>query len=354
MAMKKLELGVFIPIANNGWIVSKNAPQYMATFDLNRRISELAERFGFEFVFSMSKWRGYGGETRFWDFSLESIALMAGLAAVTRRVKVYASVQPLMFSPAVAAKMGATIDDISGGRFGFNIVTGGWLDEAGQMGLVPPGYNSYRYEYAEEWVGLVKRLWTEESVTHHGRFLHLDDCRSDPKPLQKPHPDIVCAGISEEGMRFTSRQGTHSFLGGRTLDELGILSQRMKSMAKELGRQVKTYTVFTLIQGEGDAQAQETLDRLHSGADTEALDNIVSAMSYRPSGVLVQDLARQFVFYGCQPLAGGPETIASIMAQVTHEGDLDGIMFCFPDFIEGLNSFHRDVTPLLETKYRLR
>jgi pyrimidine oxygenase len=352
--MKKLELGVFIPIANNGWIVSKNAPQYLATFDLNRRISELAERIGFEFVFSMSKWRGYGGETRFWDFSLESIALMAGLAAVTRRVKVYASVQPLMFSPAVAAKMAATVDDISGGRFGFNIVTGAFPEEAGQMGLLPPGYNSYRYDYADEWVGVLKRLWTEESVTHHGRYLHLEDCRSDPKPLHKPHPDIVCAGISEEGMRFTSRQGTHSFLGGRNLEEVGVLSQRMKSMAKELGRQVKTYTVFTLIQGESDAEAQELLDYYRAGADMQALDNIITSFGQRLSGQMMIELAKQFVFYGCQPLAGGPETIASIMAQLTHEGDLDGIMFCFPDFIEGLNSFHRHVAPLLESKYHLR
>jgi pyrimidine oxygenase len=352
--MRRLELGVFIPIANNGWIVSKNAPQYMATFDLNRRICVLAEQIGFDFVFSMSKWRGYGGETRFWDYSLESMTLMAGLAAVTQRVKIYASVQPLMFSPAVTAKFGATIDDISGGRFGVNVVTGAYPEEASQMGLLPPNYNAYRYDYAEEWVELVKRLWTEDSVTHHGKYFHLEDCKSDPKPLQKPHPDIVCAGISEEGMRFTSRQGTHSFLGGRNLEEVVVLSQRMKAMAREVKRQVKTYTVFTMICGESDAQARDLLDYYHAGADKEALDNIISSFQYRPSGELVKEVARQFVFYGCQPLAGGPNTIASTLDQLARNGELDGIMFCFPDFIEGLNSFHQHVMPLLETKYGLR
>ena len=212
---KRFELGTFIPIANNGWIISRTAPQYMPTFDLNRRICQLSEEIGFDFVFSMSKWRGYGGDTRFWDYSLESMTLMAALATVTQKVRIYASVQPLLIPPAVAAKMTATIDDISGGRAGINIVTGSNLEETSQMGLLPADYDSYRYDYAAEWLELVNRLWTEDSVTHHGQYFHMEDCRSDPKPLRKPHPDVVCAGISEAGMRFTARHGTHSFLGGR-------------------------------------------------------------------------------------------------------------------------------------------
>ena len=48
--MKRIELGVFIPIANNGWIVSRTAPQYLPSYDLNRRISQLAEEIGFDFA----------------------------------------------------------------------------------------------------------------------------------------------------------------------------------------------------------------------------------------------------------------------------------------------------------------
>ena len=72
-----LELGVFIPVGNNGWIISKTSPQYLPTYELNRQISVLAEQVGFDYVFSMAKWRGFGGETRFWDYSLESTMLMA-------------------------------------------------------------------------------------------------------------------------------------------------------------------------------------------------------------------------------------------------------------------------------------
>jgi pyrimidine oxygenase len=351
--MKRLELGVFIPIGNNGWIISTTAPQYLPTFELNRDICQLAEKVGFDFVFSMSKWRGYGGETRFWDFSLESLTLMAALAAVTRKIRIYASVQPLMVPPAVAAKMAVTIDDISGGRAGINIVTGAYLDETAQMGLLPPAYDTYRYEYAREWIEVVTRLWTEESVTYRGKYFQLEDCRSDPKPLRKPHPDIVCAGISDAGMRFTSRHGTHSFLGGRTLEEVVVLGRRMKELARGARRPIKTYTVVTLIQGKSDSHAKELFDYYCSGADIKALRNVV-AMMQGPSGELVQDIAKKFVFFGCQPLVGGPESIAAVINEWANDGDLDGVMFCFPEFIQGLNDLQARVVPILGEKYRLR
>ena len=56
-----MKLGVFIPIGNNGWLISTTSPQYMPSFDLNRTIVEKAERFGFDFALSMIKLHGYGG-----------------------------------------------------------------------------------------------------------------------------------------------------------------------------------------------------------------------------------------------------------------------------------------------------
>ncbi len=217
--MKRIELGVFIPIANNGWIVSKSAPQYLPSYDLNLRISRLAERIGFDFVFSMSKWRGYGGETEFWDHSLESMTLMAGLAAATSRIGIVASLQPLLIPPLVAAKMAVTIDEISAGRFSLNIVTGAFLEEIAQMGLLRAGYDSYRYEYAGEWVELVKRLWTEAVVDHQGRFFNLTDCRCSPKPVQKTaSSDRLRRYLAKrDGFHGTPRAMAHFWLAGTSM-----------------------------------------------------------------------------------------------------------------------------------------
>ena len=73
-------------------MMSVNSPQYLPSFQLNRTIAEKAEAYGFNFLLSMVKLRGFGGQTEFWDHNLESFTLMAGLAAVTERIQLFASV----------------------------------------------------------------------------------------------------------------------------------------------------------------------------------------------------------------------------------------------------------------------
>ena len=73
-----MKIGVFVPIGNNGWLISTHAPQYMPTFELNKAIVQKAEHYHFDFALSMIKLRGFGGKTEFWDHNLESFTLMAG------------------------------------------------------------------------------------------------------------------------------------------------------------------------------------------------------------------------------------------------------------------------------------
>src|SRR5688572_12619669 len=96
-----MDIGVFIPIGNNGWLISTNSPQYMPTFELNKQIVLKAEHYGLDFALSMIKLRGFGGKSEFWDHNLESFTLMAGLSAVTKRIQLYASVAVLTIPPAI-------------------------------------------------------------------------------------------------------------------------------------------------------------------------------------------------------------------------------------------------------------
>ncbi len=66
-----MDIGVFIPIGNNGWLISTASPQYKPSFDLNKQVVQKAERYGFEFALSMIKLRGFGGKSEFWDYNLE-------------------------------------------------------------------------------------------------------------------------------------------------------------------------------------------------------------------------------------------------------------------------------------------
>ena len=132
-----MQIGVFIPIGNNGWLLSSTSPQYMPSFDLNKEIVQKAEKYDFDFALSMIKLRGFGGKTEFWDHNLESFTLMAGLAAVTTKIKLFATSATLTVPPAIAARMTSTIDSISHGRFGLNLITGWQRPEYSQMGLWP-------------------------------------------------------------------------------------------------------------------------------------------------------------------------------------------------------------------------
>ncbi len=105
-----MQLGVFIPIGNNGWLISTTSPQYLTSFDLNNEVVQKAERFGFDFALSMIKLHGFGGPSQFWDYDLESFTLMAGLAAVTSRIQLFATCAVLTMPPPIAARMAVTID----------------------------------------------------------------------------------------------------------------------------------------------------------------------------------------------------------------------------------------------------
>lgn len=98
-----MKIGVFVPIGNNGWLISTHAPQYMPTFELNKAIVQKAEHYHFDFALSMIKLRGFGGKTEFWDHNLESFTLMAGLAAVTSKIQIYATAATLTLPPAIVA-----------------------------------------------------------------------------------------------------------------------------------------------------------------------------------------------------------------------------------------------------------
>src|ERR1700741_5656242 len=113
-----MEIGVFIPIGIKGGRVSTPSPQYKPSFELNKQSTLNAERYGLDFALSMIKLRGFGGESEFWDHNLESFTLMAGLAAVTERIKLYASTAVLTLPPAIVARMATTVDSIAPGRFG--------------------------------------------------------------------------------------------------------------------------------------------------------------------------------------------------------------------------------------------
>jgi FMNH2-dependent dimethyl sulfone monooxygenase len=94
------------------------------SWEENLRLARWADRLGLDAIVPIARWRGYGGEANLGDRSFETFTWATGLLAATRRIQVFATMHVPLGHPLAVAKMGATADHISGGRFGLNIVAG--------------------------------------------------------------------------------------------------------------------------------------------------------------------------------------------------------------------------------------
>ncbi|MBM7572691.1 LLM class flavin-dependent oxidoreductase [Aquibacillus albus] len=345
-----MDFGIFLPIANNGWIVSNNSPHYMPTFELNKEISVMAERMDLDFVLSMVKYRGYGGETEHWDYAMDSFNLMAGIAAVTSKIGIYATVQPLTLNPAIAARMAATVDDISQGRFGLNVVAGWNKFEYSQMGLWPgDDYYQYRYEYTDEWLSIVKELWRNGRVTHHGKYFNLDDCLCQPTPITKPNPPIVCAGMSDTGLQFTVKHCDINFVVG-DLETIKNVSTKGKILAQKAGKSIKTYALYTIITADTDEEAEKINEQYLAGSAQSSLAGLKAASSNDKGSMKETFTEKLKNVYMCPPIVGSPETVVDYIDYLSKNTDIDGLLFTFPDFIKGMENFEKEILARIDEK----
>jgi len=348
------DFGIFMPVANGGWILSATAPRLDGSYDYNRDVGLLAERMGLDFIMSMAKFRGYGGETRHWHSSLDSLVLMSALAAQTRRVKIWTTFHALLQNPAVAAKMIATLDQVSHGRAGMNVVPGAYRGEFEQMGAWPDGVDhDARYDLATEWLQAVKRLWREPSVTMNGRYFHLEDCQSDPKPVQKPRPFIVAAGMSDRGTRFTVEETDAIFLGGRDDEDMRGVSLRARDMARAAGRHLRTYAMLMLVIEDSDEAAAASLARYQEGFDAGAFRGML-----RSYGMIDAEIGRENAFtarsrtgFMTPFAAGAPATVAERISRMIETCALDGLMLVFPDYLDGMRRFAEAILPGLRQRF---
>lgn len=348
-----MKFGVFLPSASNGFVISKAAPLYAPTFQHNLDTTLEAERQGFEFALAMMKWKGFGGETGYWDGCLETFNLCAGLAARTSKIELIPSTTLLTTHPAVCARIIATINDISGGRCGLNIVTGWNHLEYESIGLWPGSeYYERRYDYAAEYVHILRRLWTEDEVHHEGEFFKLNGATVLPKPAKMP--TVVSAGQSPKGLEFTVQNGDYSFvMTGR--ENLKKFTANMREKASAAGRTVGTLPLYAVVTGRTDAEAQRIVDDVVAQADKGAIANILnSAARDTNQGGSSEHLRKaleqpadegNIAFMSFPVLSGTHETIARKIDDIVAETGAAGIMLSWLDYVPGIREFGEKIAP---------
>ena len=198
---------------------------------------------------------------------------MAGLAAVTKRIQLFATCAVLTMPPPIAARMAVTIDSISHGRFGVNIISGWQRREYTQMGIWP-GAEHYkrRYQYCAEYVTIMKELWATGRSDFKGEFFKMDDCRCSPLP-SAPIP-IICAAQSDAGTKYAAQHADYNFcasFGENKPTAVGPSVARLVAAAKETGRDCGALILTMVIADETDAAAQAKWQHYKDGTDLEAI-----------------------------------------------------------------------------------
>lgn len=167
-----------------------------------------------------------------------NLPAMAAAAGATRNIRVMTGIviAPL-YHPVMLAKMVSSVDQVSGGRLDFGIgISGqrGTQVEFEAMGIA----KSTRGRRTDEMLSVMKRLWSEEHVSHRGRFFEFDDVTLLPQPVQKPHPPIWVSGRSEPAMIRAALHGDGWYPYLFTNRRLKHSNEMVRQFAAEAGREL--------------------------------------------------------------------------------------------------------------------
>src|SRR5713226_5397198 len=174
-----------------GCFLAPHPPQEQ--FAIARRVEAL----GFDSIFT-------GDHVSFHNPLYESLTLLASYASITSRVKLATGVYLLALrQPAIAAKITATLDVLSGGRLIFGVGVGGENPKEFELTSSP---HKERGARVTEGIDVVRALWRETPATFHGRFTKFSDVSIDPKPVQTPGPPIWIGGRSDAALTRAGKQ----------------------------------------------------------------------------------------------------------------------------------------------------
>ncbi len=353
-AQNKMILGLFIPLQNGAWTPSLFPRGTDWTFDYNAECTVRAEELGFDLVFGLAQWHGaggLGGEMRFRENTQDPLLVTAGLAALTHNIMLISTVHVLYgWSPLLLAKYAATLDHMSNGRWGINVVTGIKSEDFEMFGLEPIEHDK-RYEIADELMFAMKKLWSStENFDFDGKYYKMKKSFVSPKP-RYGRPILVNATSSEVGTDFAAKHSDLLFITRPAgSDVYGLLKEhnlKIKNRALESGHSVRTVINPHVICADTEKEAKARKQAFIDHADPVALDNffkfITGGDTVSWKGAMRDDLA----VGGNMQMVGTPEQVVEKMLKL-HDCGIDGIQVNFYDYLPDLEYFGERVLPLMK------
>ncbi|MBD2465183.1 LLM class flavin-dependent oxidoreductase [Oscillatoria sp. FACHB-1407] len=337
--------------------------------------------------------------------SFEPFTLLSALATVTEHIGLIATASTTYEAPYHVARRFASLDHISGGRAGWNIVTTYNPDAALNFGLEEEIEHGERYKRAREFYDVVTGLWDSFAddafvrdvdagiyfdparmhvLNHKGPYFSVRGPLNIARPIQG-YPVIVQAGASEAGRQLAAETAEVVFAGIGSLETGKALFADIKSRARAIGRDPNSIKILPgalVVVGETVEAAQAKLAHLNSlihydsGINSLNLALGYDVSSFDPDGPLpeipetngshtgrdrvialarsenltIRQLAQRVASYGGLIFVGTPQAIADEMEQWLTEDGSDGFNIMFPFLPEGLNDFVDQVIPELQQR----
>jgi alkanesulfonate monooxygenase len=228
-----------------------------ASWARNRRLVLQAEALGFDSTLVAQHLFHVRDDDR---DQLETWTACAALAAVTERIEIIAAIKPLLFNPAVLAKMAMQIEaiaenDVAGGRFAINFVNAWFKPELERTGLPFPEHDA-RYAYGGAWLQIVRRLMQGERVTAKTAHFAIDGLQFRPTGTYRDRPMIYAGGESEPARVLAAEAADVWFLNAQPLPAIEALVADGRARKRE-GPPLRFAMSSFVIARESDADAQD-------------------------------------------------------------------------------------------------
>lgn len=353
----KLMLGLFLPLQQGAWSPSTAPRGTHWGFEYNAECAVRAEELGFDLVFGLAHWLGkggFGGQMEFRENTTDPLLITSALAPLTKNIMLISTVHILYrWHPVMLAKFASTIDHMSNGRWGLNMVTGFRPVESKMFGMSLIEHD-LRYKMAEEFTEMMMRLWSEtEELNVEGQFYKTERGWIAPKPINGK-PIIVNAGSSGAGLEYAAKYSDLLFItsptgpdASKACEALPAHNAKIKAVGKKHGRDLKTIINPHIICRETEKEAREQMNLIIEHQDRVATDNYHATFAQGDQASWKNFDRDSWVVGGNVHLVGSPEQIVDWLIKLNDAG-CDGVQVNFYDYLPDLEFFGSRVLPLMK------
>jgi len=253
-------------------VVRSDAPnRKMPTGDqLNKLVMQLVQRIealGISHLLVAQRWWGNAKEIE--GSTLDCLAMTDFIAANTEKIQLVTAIHPGFFQPTVIAKWGATLDNLTKGRWSINVTSGWNLEEFSMYGIDPLTHDE-RYERSAEFIEVLRGAWENHIYSFDGDYYKADKLVLEPRPVGLL--EVFQGGQSEAAVRMACRQSDWMFLNGGSLTKIQGVIERVRTIAAQEGGKCPKFAVYGIpVCRPSDSEAQSVIETMLANVDPELL-----------------------------------------------------------------------------------